>query len=121
VAEHRGSGAGDLKTRASLEGLTFHVLDVERSRQFYERIPGAVLESHRPGEFALFRIGKARLGLLQSKKTGLHLEINTTDLDGFHADLVASGVEPESAPRDRPWGERTFNVRDPDGNLIEFQ
>jgi catechol 2,3-dioxygenase-like lactoylglutathione lyase family enzyme len=107
--------------RASLEGLTFHVLDLELSREFYERIPGAVLEAHRPGEFALFRIGKSRLGLLQSKKTGLHLEVNTTDVDGFHAELVVAGIEAMSAPRDRPWGERTFNVRDPDGNLIEFQ
>jgi catechol 2,3-dioxygenase-like lactoylglutathione lyase family enzyme len=107
--------------RASLEGLTFHVLDVEQSREFYERIPGAVLEAHRPGEFALFRIGKSHLGLLQSKKSGLHLEVNTPDVDEFHAELVAAGVEALSAPRDRPWGERTFNVRDPDGNLIEFQ
>jgi len=37
--------------RASLEGLTFHVLNVEKSREFYWRIPGAVLEAHRPGEF----------------------------------------------------------------------
>jgi catechol 2,3-dioxygenase-like lactoylglutathione lyase family enzyme len=106
---------------ASLEGLTFHVLDVERSREFYERIPSAMLQAHRPGEFVLFRIGKAYLGLLQSKKTGFHLEVNTPDVDEFHAELVAAGVEAVNAPRDRPWGERTFNVRDPDGNLIEFQ
>jgi catechol 2,3-dioxygenase-like lactoylglutathione lyase family enzyme len=36
----------------------------------------------------------------------------------FH---VAAGVKPIGEPRDRPWGERTFNVRDPDGNLLEFQ
>jgi catechol 2,3-dioxygenase-like lactoylglutathione lyase family enzyme len=107
--------------RASLAGLTLHVLDVERSCEFYKRIPGAVLEAHRPGEFALFRIGGAHLGLLQSKKTGLHLEVGTADVDQFHAALEAAGVETQGAPRDRPWGERTFNVRDPDGNLIEFQ
>jgi catechol 2,3-dioxygenase-like lactoylglutathione lyase family enzyme len=107
--------------RASLEGLTFHVHDLERSREFYARIPGAVLEAHRPGDFALFRIGRARLGLLHSKTTGLHLEVNTTNVDEFYELLIAAGVEPTGAPRDRPWGERTFNVRDPDGNLIEFQ
>lgn len=109
------------KGAPSLEGLTFHVRDVEQSRQFYERIPGAVLVSHRPGEFALFRIGKAHLGLLQSKKVGMHLEVNTPDVDEFHEELIAAGVEAVSPPRDRPWGERTFTVRDPDGNLIEFQ
>lgn len=107
--------------RASLEGLTFHVRDLERSREFYARIPGAVLEAHRPGEFALFRIGKAHLGLLQSRTSGLHLEVDTPDVDEFYKRLVEAGLEPVSAPRDRPWGERTFNVRDPDGNMIEFQ
>ena len=107
--------------RSSLQGLTFHVLDVERSRDFYERIPGAALEAHRPGQFALFRVGRMHLGLLQSKKTGFHLEVDTPDVDGFHAKLVAAGIQPLSGPVDRPWGERTFNVRDPDGNLIEFQ
>lgn len=89
----------------------------------------AVLRAHprcgsrfaRPGEFALFRIGKAHLGLLQSKKVGMHLEVNTPDVDEFHEELIAAGVEAVSPPRDRPWGERTFTVRDPDGNLIEFQ
>lgn len=107
--------------RASLEGLTLHVRDIEASREFYARIPGAVLESHRPGEFALFRIGKSHLGLLQSTTTGLHLEVSTADVDDFYKRLVAAGVKPVGAPRDRPWGERTFNVRDPDGNLLEFQ
>ncbi len=107
--------------RASLEGLTFHVLDLERSREFYARIPGAVLEAQRPGEFALFRIGSSHLGLLQSKTSGLHLEVNTPDVDDYYNRLVKAGIEPVGAPRDRPWGERTFNVKDPDGNLIEFQ
>jgi hypothetical protein len=73
--------------RASLEGLTFHVLDVETSREFYERIPGTVLEAHRPGEFALFRIGKSHLGLLQSKKSGPHLEVNTRTWTSFTPSL----------------------------------
>jgi catechol 2,3-dioxygenase-like lactoylglutathione lyase family enzyme len=107
--------------RASLEGLTFHVLDLEKSRAFYARIPGAVLEAHRPGEFALFRIGSSHLGLLQSKTRGLHLEVNTPDIDDYYDRLVKAGIEPAGVPRDRPWGERTFNVKDPDGNLIEFQ
>lgn len=107
--------------RASLGGLTFHVLDVEKSREFYTRIPGAVLEAYRPGEFALFRIGSAHLGLLQSKTIGMHVEVNTPDVDDYYARLLKTGIEPVGAPRDRPWGERTFNVKDPDGNLIEFQ
>jgi hypothetical protein len=61
--------------RASLKGSDLRVRDVEASRELYALIPGAVLESHRPAEFALFRIGKSHFGLKQSKTTGRHLEM----------------------------------------------
>jgi catechol 2,3-dioxygenase-like lactoylglutathione lyase family enzyme len=107
--------------RTSLEGLTLHVKDVEHSRAFYERIPGVVLAAHRPGEFALFEIGGGLLGLLQLPKGGFHIEIGASDLDGIHERLVQAGIRPAGPPRDRPWGERTFNLIDPDGNVLEFQ
>lgn len=42
-----------------LEGLTLQVRDVEESLKFYQQIPGAALEHHRPGQFALLRIGQS--------------------------------------------------------------
>lgn len=102
-------------------GLTLHVEDVERSREFYERIPGAELAAHRPGQFALFAIGGGLLGLLQLSRAGFHIEIDVADLDAVHRQLVEAGLRPASAPRRRPWGERTFNLVDPDGNVLEFQ
>lgn len=107
--------------RVSLEGVTLHVQDVERSREFYLRIPGVVLERHRPGEFALLRIGQGWLGLLQLRTPGFHLEVSTPDLDELYASLRQREVEPDGPPRDRGWGERTFVVVDPDGHHIEFQ
>jgi catechol 2,3-dioxygenase-like lactoylglutathione lyase family enzyme len=110
-----------------LEGLTLHVADVERSREFYARIPGAVMEAHRPGEFALFRIGQARLGLLTRRflrdgGPGFHVEISTAEggVDELYEEVRAAGIEPSGPPADRSWGERTFHVTDPDGNLLEF-
>ena len=107
--------------RTTFQGLTLHVGDVERSREFYQRIPGAVLMGHRPGRFALFGFGGALLGLLQMTKGGFHIEIGASDLDAVHERLLKAGVTPTSAPRNRTWGERTFNVVDPDGNVLEFQ
>ncbi len=61
-----------------LDGITLYVADVERSLKFYQHIPGAVLEHHRPREFALLRLGQAtRLGLLGFGPS-FHLEISTT-------------------------------------------
>lgn len=103
-----------------LEGLTLQVADVERSVAFYQQIPGAVLEHHWPGEFALFRIGQGCLGLLGFGAPGFHLEISTNDLDTLHAQLSGAGLKPDGPPEDRHWGERTFFMSDPDGNTIEL-
>jgi lactoylglutathione lyase len=107
--------------RTGFQGVTLHVADVERSRQFYELIPGFELAAHRPGEFALFEIGGGLLGLLQLPRGGFHVEIDASDLDGLHEELVTAGLSPASKPLERPWGERTFNLIDPDGNVLEFQ
>ena len=111
----------------SFEGLTLHVGDVARSRDFYLRIPGTELVSERAGEFALLRIGQARLGLLNRRMLGagapsFHIEVSTSTagVDELYEHLVAAGVEPEGPPANRSWGERTFHVKDPDGNRIEF-
>lgn len=111
----------DHPIRTCFQGLTLHVSDVERSRQFYELIPGFELAAHRPGEFALFEIGGGLLGLLQMPRSGFHVEVDTSDLDALHEELVKAGLSPASRPRQRPWGERTFNLVDPDGNVFEFQ
>lgn len=103
-----------------LDGVTLQVHDVERSLAFYRLIPGAVVEHHRPDEFALLRIGEARLGLLGFGAPGFHLEISATDVDQLHAALGEAGMTPSGAPEDRHWGERTFYVTDPDGDNIEF-
>jgi catechol 2,3-dioxygenase-like lactoylglutathione lyase family enzyme len=103
----------------SLDGLTLHVTDVERSVDFYRRLPGAHLAIHRPAEFALFEIGGTLLGLLAWRSPGFHLEMAAPDLDRLHDELVAAGIVPLGRPRVRVWGERTLELVDPDGHRIE--
>ena len=42
------------------------------------------------------------------------------DVDGEHARLQDAGVPVLAPPTDRPWGERTLHVADPDGNVVEL-
>ena len=42
------------------------------------------------------------------------------DPDAEHERLAAAGVEVLAPPTDRPWGERTLHVADPDGNVVEL-
>jgi catechol 2,3-dioxygenase-like lactoylglutathione lyase family enzyme len=103
----------------SLVGLTLHVADVERSLNFYKRLPDSAILFHMPGKFALVRVGGGRLGLLQDQKRPFHIEIDCQDLDATSVSLKESGFQVEG-PTTRPWGERDALVVDPDGNLVEF-
>lgn len=104
----------------TLEGLSLHVTDLDRSMEFYARIPGAQLEAHRPGQFARFRIGEGVVHLVYiGTKTGFHIELNTSDLNETYQQLVSAGFEP-SRPQTHAWGKTDFHLVDPDGYLLEF-
>ena len=103
----------------SLVGLSLHVADVERSLDFYKRLPDTSVIFHMPGKFALLRVGDGRLGLLHDQKRPFHIEIDCQDLDTTCASLEESGFQLEG-PTTRAWGERDALAVDPDGNLVEF-
>jgi catechol 2,3-dioxygenase-like lactoylglutathione lyase family enzyme len=103
----------------SLAGLTLHVADVDRSLEFYRRLPGAAVVFHLPGRFALLRLGQGRLGLLADQKRRFHVEFEVPDLDAAAAELRGLAIAIDG-PTQREWGERDVLVSDPDGNLLEF-
>src|SRR5262249_42222685 len=43
-----------------------------------------------------------------------------SDVDSLHAEVIAAGYGPDTAPRDAEWGERFFHVTDPDGHELSF-
>lgn len=102
----------------TLEGMTLHVADVERSLEFYTKIPGAQVQMHRRGSFALLSIGGGRLSLLKEGPT--HLEFDTPDPDVLYEQLKAAGLPMEEPPTQKPWGEYDFTLHDPDGHCLEF-
>ncbi len=104
----------------NLCGITLHVSDVEKSLDFYTRIPGLDVLVHRPGDFALLKIGEARLGLLKHGQGAFHVEMDVPNLDQAYEALLAAGVTTQGPPTQRPWGERDLMVIDPDGNMLEF-
>ena len=112
----------------SLSAVTLTVSDIGRSMRFYEslgfeRKPGDAV----PG-FVSYLLGDparpAYLNLLEAPHGSFgawgRVILYVSDVDAFHARLVAAGIAPEFAPADAPWGERYFHVVDPDGHELSF-
>jgi len=106
----------------SLEGVSLHVADVEKSVAFYSNLPGAQLILHRPGQFAKFKIGDGHVQVVATppEEKSFHIEMNTPDLQVLYDHLKAAGIEPDGPPTKRSFGRTNFRVHDPDGNILEF-
>lgn len=46
---------------------------------------------------------------------------NVDDVDAEYRRLLSLGVEMLNEPTTHPWGARSFQFRDPDGNILNFR
>jgi catechol 2,3-dioxygenase-like lactoylglutathione lyase family enzyme len=106
----------------SLEGVSLHVADVEKSVAFYSKLPGARLIMHRQGQFAKFKFGDGHIQVvaIPPQEKSFHIEMNAPDLHALYDNLRAAGIEPDGPPTKRSFGRTNFHVYDPDGNILEF-
>ena len=112
-----------------LELVMVPVTDVDRAKEFYEKVgfhadhDQTVSEDIRfvqltpPGSACSIAIGR---GLTEMAPGSLdNLQAVVADADSAYADLVARGIE-ASGIDDQPWG-RFIQFRDPDGNRWTLQ
>jgi catechol 2,3-dioxygenase-like lactoylglutathione lyase family enzyme len=111
------------------------VEDIDRSLRFYADLLGLPL-GHRSGPFAQLATGVTRVALYERPAMattlgrelvppspdapGFELGFKVDDCDAAYDELVGAGASPGVPPTDRPWGQRTAYVRDPDGHLVEL-
>jgi lactoylglutathione lyase len=88
----------DVSIGFKIEGLVFHVLQVDRARVQLQGEPTAT-----PGAGAT-----------------AFLTHFTYGVDALHANLVERGVSFFQTPTDQPWGMRTAYFKDPDGHVWEI-
>jgi lactoylglutathione lyase len=104
---------------------------------FYTGVMGFDLVREEPG-YASLRRGEVILGLgsisklpaeggyftrdIAERRCGLGVEsvLEVSDLDNYHARILASGYEIFEPLRERPWGLRDFRVVDPDGYYLRI-
>lgn len=112
------------------------VSDLDQSVTFYRDVLGLTL-GHRSGPYAQFDTGPTRVSLYQRDAMadtidagalrppppdapGFELGFKVEDVDAAYAELVERGAQSQTPPTDRPWGQRTAYLRDPDGHLVEL-
>lgn len=129
-----------------ISAVTLVVRKMEKSCSFYSQIPGFALEYRgTPTDtFTSFRVGDTdgnmHLNLElknrdnneapNSAKFGKQQDFgrvifHTDDVDALYSffkdnSALLQLVSFENPPRDAPWGERFFHVRDPDGYQLSF-
>ncbi len=109
-----------------LHSVTLFVENLERAADFYVEKLGFEAETRyvrsqllRAGDFRLLlHVGGSPPG--EEAALHLHLHLAVDDVDAFHEQLLASGASPEGPPETKPWGLRSFELRDPSGYLWEF-
>jgi uncharacterized glyoxalase superfamily protein PhnB len=115
----------------SLNTILLYCSDQKASARFYQSLGFAVDLNDQImlpvtlGGFTIQLLDQSRAYFQQDarrreKGTGVFIEIEVEDIDGYYRSLVDKGLHPASEPRDWPWGNREFAIKDPDGYRIVF-
>lgn len=108
----------------SLSAVTLSVSNMEASVNFY-LAAGFLIEHGGIGsDFTTLSAGNQFLNL-QLNANGFQgfwgrVIFFVDDVDKAFKRVIANKLDPQFAPRNGPWGERYFHLRDPDGHEISF-
>ena len=118
--------SGATRPVESINAVTLAVSNMRASVAFYAAFGFVPSVGGPDAAFTTFRVGAGFLNLqLDHEHAPLHgiwgrVIFFVDDVDATHARALAAGINPEMSPRDAPWGERYFHVRDPDGHELSF-
>ena len=117
----------------SISGYTCLAADIEKTAAFYDAL------GFRFGDqtadsliiylnwFSVRFIAGSSLGdeftddaTAEHKGAGIYINVKVEDVDAFYKGVLKLGLKPSSEPRDWPWGNREFVLRDSDGYKLVF-
>ena len=123
----RGGGvAGDEPSVAAwsidhISGVTLAVREMAESVAFYRRLGFDVSFGGDDAPFTTMRAGQSVVNLRRAPTSGGgawdRVILRVRGVDALHRDLVVKGLGP-TVPRDAEWGERYFEIPDPEGVVI---
>lgn len=115
-----------------ITNVLFWVQENKLSEKFYKKLGFEVLQSddrHTLVSLNGFSIDLvsmrdedvfARDSMATDKGRGVYVYINVDNVDAKYKDLSDAGLVPSTEPKDWPWGNREFILKDPDGYKLCF-
>lgn len=120
----------------SIAGIVCYVKNTKKTAKFYEAV-GFKFDKREPNHVSVYlnwfwidfhsqdkedKPEFQKEANLKNKGAGQFLYIKVDNVDAFYKGLLKKKLKPSSKPRDWPWGNREFVIRDPDGyKLVFFQ
>ena len=106
-----------------ISAVTLAVRDMAESVAFYQELGLDVSYGGADAPFTTMRAGQSVINLRQAatraRNSGDRIILRVRGVDALHRDLVEKGLGP-TAPKDAEWGERYFEIPDPQGVVISF-
>lgn len=115
-----------------ITNLLFWVQENKLSEKFYKKLGFEVLQSDDDhtlvslGGFSIDLVSMrdeekfARDSMYTDKGKGVYVYIHVDNVDAMYKDLLERGLTPTAQPKDWPWGNREFILKDPDGYKLCF-
>jgi len=118
----------------SVSGVTCYVKDLDKTAQFYEKL-GFEIKKRDSKHVTVYsnwfwidfvsakgedKPEFQKEAHLDHKGAGVFLYLSVDNVDEFYKHVLFKGLKPSSEPRDWPWGNREFVLRDPDGYKLVF-
>jgi catechol 2,3-dioxygenase-like lactoylglutathione lyase family enzyme len=106
----------------SISAVTLAVRDMARSVAFYRALGLEVVYGGPTAPFTTVRAAEAVINLHATDAPGGRwgrVILRVRGVDALHRAIAARGLS-AAAPRDAEWGERYFEIADPDGIIVSF-
>jgi catechol 2,3-dioxygenase-like lactoylglutathione lyase family enzyme len=106
-----------------ISAVTLAVLDMAQSVAFYQKLGLAVTYGGPDAAFTTMRAGQSVINLRHAPTSAGNpwnrVILRVRGVDALYRDLVKEGLAP-TEPKDAEWGERYFELSDPQGLVISF-
>ena len=114
----------------NIPSILFYANNISQTEQFYATLGFPITHDKNMlaitvGSFTMNFIDKASAAInkeadREPKGLGMFVYVEVDNIDEYYRTITKKGIAPSSEPRDWPWGNREFALKDPNGYTLVF-